>query len=86
MPCPETAAVALARAEETKKGFVVRAVTELLPDKDLTAIGRHLADSDVQRRTRCMTRCWKPPRATPCSNRCADAAAPGPIAVSAPGA
>lgn len=82
MPCPETAAVALARAEETKKGFVVRAVTELLPDKDLTAIGRHLADSDVQRRTRC----WKPPRATPCSNRCADAAAPGPIAVSAPGA
>jgi hypothetical protein len=38
-----------ASAQESSKGFVDKAVTELLSDKDLTAIDRYWADSYIQR-------------------------------------
>ena len=44
-----TAFAAPATAQESNKDLVVRAVTELLSDKDLTAIDRYSADSYLQR-------------------------------------
>jgi predicted SnoaL-like aldol condensation-catalyzing enzyme len=44
-----TSFAAPATAQESNKDFVVRAVTELFSDKDLTAIDRYWADSYLQR-------------------------------------
>jgi predicted SnoaL-like aldol condensation-catalyzing enzyme len=44
-----TAFAAPATAQESNKDLVVRAVTELFSDKDLTAIDRYWADSYLQR-------------------------------------
>lgn len=59
MPCLRNTAVALAFAlsslavpafaQESPKEFVVKAVTELFVNKDLTAIDRYWADSYIQR-------------------------------------